>query len=169
MNKLPAETYAQIAMLAPTSAAYRGAQLAHAKFDHDPRKQFWVRNRFRTWLEKPSPTDQYRQRWQILPSGRHDGYSITFYDNSIHVRGYCINGLYHGNYTSWYETGALEERFTHRHGQRHGEYTFWDCSGAIQTHCMYEFGKRHGEYLIRNFRVVSVSDLAAIKNNHTRS
>lgn len=147
MNKLPAETLAQIAMLAPTCAAYRNLQLTYAAFDPNPCKQFWVRNRFRTWITYS--IDNYPTHSQVLPHDRYDGRTIATYKEFNECE-YYVNGVQHGACILLQKTGMLRCRHTLRHGMLHGEYTSWRLCGTIRVHAHYEFGKRHGEYTAYN-------------------
>lgn len=78
-----------------------------------------------------------------------DTYYITKYrsnDISRHSTWYLKNGVYHGEYCTYHESGRIESKCKFVEGEKHGlEQTFY-IDGSVKFEANYRFGKLHGAY-----------------------
>lgn len=139
------ETISRIALLMPSVALFRSAQLAHAALRTTPAEQFMVRCRYRQL--RHTSTDAGTVTDWILPSGREDGLSLGQFDTE-YMYIFYKNGRNHGKSLTYDISGQLLELFTYADGVLHGDCKVWhSLNGQLLEHHTFVNGMLHGDQL----------------------
>lgn len=90
--------------------------------------------------------DQYVETWHTWYATGRLKTIINFSDpqpvQQASIQDGTVTGMYHGAYTSWYESGVLEARGSYRFGLMHGEWNWYHANGKQSTREFYnELGK----------------------------
>ncbi len=82
-------------------------------------------------------------RYVLKPEGHWINYAG---DGTKLNEGHYLNGVLHGEYTSWYRDGQIAGRGTYAHGKEDGVFTTWYPNGKIHVRADHKAGRYHGEF-----------------------